>query len=68
MAGPMPTLGTRCTSRNGLLDAVTSWNKAIEVEPTSDAADLAREKLASASKSRRDGVWEPATNLVQPRG
>jgi len=39
-------LGLTLYKRGRLTEAVTMWNKAIEVEPGSDAAKMAHEKLA----------------------
>lgn len=38
-------LGNTCYHRGRLTEAVTAWNRAIEAEPRSEAANMAREKL-----------------------
>lgn len=61
-------LGNALYKQKRLTDAVTAWNKAIEVEPSSDAADLAREKLAKASKPTHDALFDIPVDMVRPRG
>lgn len=60
-------LGNTLYKLNRLTDAVTAWNKAIEVEPTSDAADVAKKKLQSMAKSQEGGI-DIVSDLVRTRG
>lgn len=59
-------LGNTLYKLKRLTDAISCWNKAIEVEPNSDAADLAKEKLLSVNKGS-DGLLD-AAGLVRTRG
>ncbi len=60
-------LGNALYKQKRLTDAVTAWNKAVEVEPNSDAADMAKEKLLSVGKPREGGL-EMVNNLARTRG
>lgn len=60
-------LGNAIYKQRRLTDAITCWNKAVEVEPNSDAADLAREKLLSVAKKNDVGP-SLADGFVQTRG
>lgn len=59
-------LGNTLYKLRRLTDAISCWNKAIEVEPNSDAADLAKEKLLAVNKGD-DGLLD-AAGLVRSRG
>lgn len=61
-------LGNALYRQKRLTDAVTCWHKAIEVEPDSDAADMAREKLQAAGKAADGGGMGPTGHLVRTRG
>lgn len=60
-------LGNTLYKQKRLTDAVSAWNKAIEVEPSSDAADMAKEKLLSLAKAREGGL-DMVNDLVRTRG
>lgn len=60
-------LGNALYKQNFITDAITAWNKAIEVEPNSDAADLAKEKLQKVTKPK-EGLFDVVEDLmVHPR-
>ena len=58
-------LGNALYKQKRNIDAVTAWNKAIDVEPNSDAAEMAKEKLAHMKKPRTDGIYDLAADLVR---
>ena len=39
-------------------DAITSWQKAIHVEPDSDAAEMAREKIQHILSKGKAGIQD----------
>lgn len=60
-------LGNALYRQKHLTDAITAWNKAVEVEPNSDAADLAREKLQKVTKPH-EGLFEMVDDfMAHPR-
>jgi tetratricopeptide (TPR) repeat protein len=60
-------LGNTLYKMKRYTDAMTSWQKAVEAEPSSDAAETARQKIRSVSKGR-DGALEIDVDLVRSRG
>ena len=60
-------LGNALYKQKRITDAITAWNKAIEVEPNSDAADLAKEKIYKVTNGR-DGLFDMVDDMmVHPR-